>query len=147
LRGELFADSGFDRCVKILYHDRLSFTWNQNSPDPLLPAGKPYAIRWRGWLKAPRPGTYTLMIKGTEDLRFQVNGEMLPHVDSGEVNLGEREVEICIRFRSKSAAASVELCWSRGPEFQDQPIAADAVFPTPEVAREAKVADLKRKGQ
>jgi WD40 repeat protein len=147
LKAELFADMYLRHCAKVRYDPQIDFNWEQGSPDPLLSADY-FSARWTGWLKAPRPGRYTLRLEADDGARLWLDGKLLiglvPH--EVEVELGNRPHALRVEYFELNATASIRLSWAQAGGFAMQPVppavlfhdrtAADrAVLPAPITAR------------
>jgi formylglycine-generating enzyme required for sulfatase activity len=135
LRAELFADMELRHCVKVRYDPEINFDWGLGSPDPLLPADA-FSVRWTGWLKAPKPGKYTLRLEADDGARLWLDGRLLidrwqPY-DAGayqvEVDLTDGPHELRVEYVEVFGGATVRLSWARQDGFGMLPVPAWALF-------------------
>jgi hypothetical protein len=135
LRAELFADLYLHRCVKVRYDPQIDFNWGVGSPDPLVPADY-FSIRWTGWLKAPKPGKYTLLLQVDDGARLWLDGRLVidcwrwspGNYSTAEVDLTDRPHEIRIEYFELQGDASVRLSWAQKDGFAMQPVPSSALF-------------------
>jgi WD40 repeat protein len=135
LRAELFADPYLRRCVKVRYDAQVNFDWGEGSPDPLVP-GDFFSVRWTGWLKAPKPGRYTLRLEADDGARLWLDGRLLidlwqggvPKSHGVEVELTERPHEIRVEYFELTVTASVRLSWAQKDGFAREPVPPWALF-------------------
>jgi hypothetical protein len=135
LKAELFADAHLLRCVKVRYDPQVKFDWGIGSPDPLLPADF-FSIRWTGWLKAPRPGRYTLQLESDDGVRLWLDGKLL--IDgwtpgdrlryTAEVELRDLPRAIRLEYFELTQAAAVSLSWAQAGGFAMRPVASTFLF-------------------
>ncbi len=132
LKAELFADLDFQRCVKVRYDAQVNWNWGQEAPDPLLPADF-FSIRWTGWLKAPRPGRYTLKLESDDGSRLWLDGRGL--MDWREAGMHQVEVELTgkpqalrIEMSEETLLASIKFSWAQQGGFAMQPVPTQCLF-------------------
>jgi WD40 repeat protein len=144
LRAELFADTDLQHCVKVRYDPQIDFDWGDGSPDPLVPADF-FSVRWTGWLKAPKPGKYTLRLEADDGARLWLDGRLLiarwqwplTKSDQVEVELGDRPHELRVEYFEGIGDASVRLSWAQKDGFGMEPVPPSALFHDRAVAEKA----------
>jgi hypothetical protein len=134
LKVELFADTELRRCAKVRYDQQIDFQWGVGSPDPLLPVDF-FSVRWTGWLKAPRPGRYTLRLEADDGTRLWLDGKLLIRQWQGgrsqhevEVELGNRPHALVVEYFELNATASIRLSWAQAGGFAMQPVPPAVLF-------------------
>lgn len=148
LHTELFADAWLGQAVKVRYDDRPELRPGDASPDASISAAQPFSVRWRGWLKAPRPGLYNLKFRAAGECQVMLDGVRHSFPSEGRVmDFGKEVHEICIEFRKTDRPASLEASWSRGTDRPEQPISAEYFFHSLEFARGAEVRDLAERNE
>jgi WD40 repeat protein len=135
LKAELFADLFPGRCLKVRVDPQIHFDWETNSPAPVGP-GDSFLMRWTGWLKAPRPGRYTLELESHGGSRLWLDGML--QLDlwrpgderyTVEVVLGSRPHALRVDcFQGHDRLARVRLGWAQAGGFAMQPISARYLF-------------------
>jgi eukaryotic-like serine/threonine-protein kinase len=146
LKAELFADMDLQRCVKVRYDSQVNTNWGLGSPDPLLPADR-FSIRWTGWLKAPRPGRYTLQLGSDDGARLWLDGKRLmdqwtsatekPH--EVDVELSGQPQALRIEYFQVTGGAYIHLMWAQAGGLAMQPVPAEALFHDRDVAAKTVV--------
>jgi WD40 repeat protein len=136
LKTELFADPDLRRCVKVRYDQNIDFDWGLGSPDPLVPPER-FSIRWSGWLRAPRPGRYTLQLESDDGARLWLDEKLL--VDCSrlaieqlrhavEVELDDRPHSLRVEYFQANGGAHVRLTWAQADRFPMRPVEAACLF-------------------
>jgi WD40 repeat protein len=134
LRTELFADMDQWRCVKVRHDPQINVAWSTGVFDPLLPPAN-FSIRWGGWLKAPRPGLYTLRLDSAGAARLWLDGRLCIDCRRGGAWVQEVEVELTgrpqalrVEYVSAAGGVGVCLCWAQKDGFVRQPVPSWALF-------------------
>jgi formylglycine-generating enzyme required for sulfatase activity len=135
LRAELFTDMDLRHCVKVRYDPQIDFDWGRGSPDRLLPADY-FSIRWTGWLKAPKPGKYTLRLEADDGARLWLDGRLLidywrwlpGNSSTAEVDLTAQPHEMRVEYVEVADEASIHLSWALKDGFGMQPVPPWALF-------------------
>src|SRR5207245_1921334 len=97
------------RCVKMRYDAQIRIPRSETVLDPLLPMNRS-AIRWTGWLKAPRRGRYTLRLDSAGAARLWLDDHL--RIDCRQAGLWKHEVEV--ELTGQPQALRVEY-WSVVP--------------------------------
>ncbi|MFB3067564.1 MAG: transglutaminase family protein, partial [Planctomycetota bacterium] len=61
LRGRYFEGTWFEKQITERIDRTIDFDWQNSSPAPGVPRDR-FSVRWEGYLKAPRTGTYTFFL-------------------------------------------------------------------------------------
>jgi formylglycine-generating enzyme required for sulfatase activity len=132
----LFADTDLQHCFKVRSDPQIDFNWGEGPPDPLLPKDF-FSIRWTGWLKAPRPGKYTLRLDADDGARLWLDRRLLisrwqwPWTKSDQVEVElttDRPHELRVEYFDGIGNASVRLSWAQKDGFGMQPVPTSALF-------------------
>ena len=54
----------------------IDFDWKNRAPAPGVPADR-FSVRWDGFLKAPRSGTYTFFLAANDGSRLEIGNDLL----------------------------------------------------------------------
>ena len=73
LRGVYYAGTRFERRVVERLDANIDFDWQNARPAPGVPQDG-FSVRWDGYLKAPRTGTYTFFVAANDGVRVHVAG-------------------------------------------------------------------------
>jgi WD40 repeat protein len=144
LRTELFADVDLRQMVKVRYDAQINWVWGTAAPDPLLPSDL-FSVRWTGWLKAPRPGRYTLGLSADDGARLWLDGKLLasirvePQPFRVEVELTDRPHELRVESFQVFGAAFTRLFWAQAEGFTERPVPSAALFHDRAAAEKASV--------
>lgn len=115
LYGEYFDNEQFKgQSSKTRVDEVIDFTWRDDTPV----TGKiadPFAVRWRGKLKAPKTGTYTIAFKAKNAYKFYFDGEKRFESDS-EHDPNERRIKIDLKT-GQEYTIKIEYI-NRGPDPQ-----------------------------
>jgi hypothetical protein len=140
----LFADADLRAKVKTRYDAQVNWDWVHGSPDPLVPVDS-FSVRWQGWLKAPRPGRYTLALTPAGVGRLWLDGKFLlgGYVDmqplTAEVELTDRPHELRVEYARIAGNAAVWLRWAQAGGFTLRPVPPAAFFHGRAAAQQAAV--------
>jgi hypothetical protein len=145
LRAELFGDMYLHRCVKVRYDPQINFDWGAGSPDPQV-GNDFFSIRWTGWLKAPKPGKYTLLLQVDDGARLWLDGRLVidswqwlvGNISTAEVDLTGRPQQMRVEYMEVTGGASVRLSWARKDGFGMQPVPSWALFHDRTAAEKAR---------
>jgi WD40 repeat protein/tRNA A-37 threonylcarbamoyl transferase component Bud32 len=133
LRAELFRDVDLRCRVKTRYDDQINRDWGKGSPDPRVPPDG-FSVRWTGWLKAPKPGRYTLGLAADDGARLWLDGKLLIAIGlewqpfRAEVELTGRPHELRVEYYELADRASVRLVWAQAGGFAERPMPPAALF-------------------
>jgi formylglycine-generating enzyme required for sulfatase activity/WD40 repeat protein len=135
LKAELFAGMDFQRLVKVRHDAQVSWGWGINGPDPLLGADC-FSIRWTGWLKAPRPGRYTLRLYCDDGGKLWLDDKLVidlwqksgPTPYQVDVELTGQPQELRVEYFQQFGDAFIHLSWAQQGGFGMQSVPPWAVF-------------------
>jgi hypothetical protein len=105
-----------------------------SSPRPAADAaktGKKFALRFRGYVRAPRPGVYVFYLASDDGSRLSVDGQGIVDndgnhglsVEKGEIALAAGWHAIEIVYFQRDGDMGLELSWA-GPGFPKSPVPA-----------------------
>jgi WD40 repeat protein len=134
LRAELFDGPDFDRPVVARYDLPPNQAWAGTALDPRLTPDQ-FSIRWTGWLKAPRPGCYTLRLTADDRARLWLDGRLLLDTSlassargsEAAVDLSGEPHSLRIDYVQGWGDAHIVVRWSP-PGGAPVPIPAEALF-------------------
>ncbi len=120
----------------------VQFVWQDDSPDPRLPAGA-FRVEWNGQLLVRAAGNYRISLYMQGDASVAVNGKQVlsaaharpAWASSDEIELDFGEQALQIRFQKTASAAQIRLYWS-SDLFPIEPIPVQVLFhdtPAPEL--------------
>jgi serine/threonine protein kinase/WD40 repeat protein len=106
-----------------------------------------YSVRWTGWLKAPRPGRYTLTLNTDDGVRLWLDDRLLiDHWQEGagtplhaQVSLTDAPHKLRIEYFQGEGPAHFAFSWSQAGGFAERPVPAEILFPDEAAARKAAV--------
>jgi hypothetical protein len=135
LVAELFNDTKFERLIKTRVDYRVDFDWGNNAPDPVLKNGW-FGIRWRGYLKPPKAGTYTLIIKSDNGSRIWLDRRLLggdlstseTPTHTFRLHLTERPHLFFIEFVEGSPPSYIHVTWIPPAASEAEPVPAYALY-------------------
>jgi WD40 repeat protein len=130
---ELFGDEDFSRRVKTRIDYRVNYNWGDDAPDKDLPADH-FALRWQGYLLAPRPGLYTLVVNADDGARLWLDGESV--LDSWKeggrktatVALGNKPHLLVLEYHEGIGQAMMYFGWQQDNGFAEQPVPLEALY-------------------
>ncbi len=76
LRGRYYAGTAFERMIVERIDAAIDFDWKNRPPARGVPADR-FSIRWEGYLKAPRSGTYTFFLAANDGSRLKIGSDLL----------------------------------------------------------------------
>jgi hypothetical protein len=139
--GEYFGDVGFAKRVLMRVDPMISFDWGFGPPIESMPNDN-FGIRWHGYIRAPKPGKYTLVLDCDNGCRMTVDGKTVidrlstggQHRLTAEVELTDKPTPFRIDYNEGIFTAWCRLRWSREGKqgFPEQPIAPQFLFHTRE---------------
>jgi len=107
---------------------RVSFVWNDDSPDPRVGAQSFKAV-WTGYLMSQARGKYALSVYGAGKVRIKLGGKVIldeasdkpswMHAEAVELPFDWHPLEV--QFEKPAETARLSLFW-KGPGFQFEPI-------------------------
>jgi hypothetical protein len=122
----------------------VNWLWREGSPDPLVPVDC-FSIRWSGWLKAPRPGRYTLKLESDDRSRLWLDGKLVldmfsPGIQSIEVELSGQPQTLRIDYYDTVLNAMICFSWAQQGGFAMQPVPKECLFHDRTAAEKAREA-------
>jgi hypothetical protein len=139
--GEYFGDVSFEKRVMIRVDPMINFDWGGGAPDVSMPPDN-FGIRWHGYIRAPKPGKYTLVLLCDNGCRMTVDGKTVidrlstggQHRLTAEVELTDKPTPFRIDYNEGMFTAWCRLRWSRDGKqgFPEQPITPQFLFHTRE---------------
>lgn len=121
LKAELFEDPLMQQLVATRIETQVDSPWPVGLPDQPTPP-KQFSVRRTGWLRAPKPGPYKLVVWSDRGVRFWLDGKLLAE-DTGatqlkrhevEVPLGNEPHELKLENYDTTMHAALSLRWSSG---------------------------------
>lgn len=142
IRTQYFAGNGQGRPMWVVYGESLLLDWGRDAPAPGVP-GEHFAARCTGWLRAPKPGTYRLLLRTAGDADLYL--DEAPLLQSGrrgskwetDIVFDEHPHAVRIDFRKVGHGAAMELQWQTPDDPEPHAIPARFLFATAEAARAA----------
>jgi hypothetical protein len=136
LHADLFRGTNFQQQVSERIDPQVDFLWGFDAPDPSLPPDL-FSFRWEGWLKAPRPGTYNLIVFNDDGVRLWLDDKLIidewhpqrllvPHQAS--VTLTARPHPLRIEYFDSGGSAAMSLRWEQTGGFAEQVVPTEALF-------------------
>ncbi|MGZ8538396.1 MAG: neuraminidase-like domain-containing protein, partial [Flavisolibacter sp.] len=147
-----YSDINFNVIALERVDPEINFTWNDDSPDPAVPADN-FSVRWNSYLAVPASGDYTLIIEVSEpDESFQLflDDIMILEKTSGDamtsweiaVTLNSSQLhKIMVGYVELSQNAGVSLYWKTVTSSR-QIIPSSFLYPTAIVDSFASLATL-----
>jgi serine/threonine protein kinase/WD40 repeat protein len=135
LKEEWFGDRVFRRLVRVRHDRQAAFDADLRPSDPLASADD-FAVRWSGWLKAPRPGRYTLWLDGDGVQRLWLDDRLILDHErrsggadhKAAVDLTARPHALRVEWVPYGGKPSVRLRWAQDGGFADEAVPAAALF-------------------
>jgi hypothetical protein len=133
LVAELFADGSLKKKVKGRLDYQVHFDWGLGSPDPAVPVDN-FSVRWQGYLHAPRPGRYTLVVDADDGARLFLDDRLVldawDRIDrhSASVALDEEPHPLRIEYHEKIGAARMLFRWAPEGGSPEQPVPFEALY-------------------
>jgi regulator of sirC expression with transglutaminase-like and TPR domain len=129
LRGRYYAGAAFDRMVVERIDATIDFDWKNRSPARGVPADG-FSIRWDGYLKAPRTGTYTFFLVANDGSRLKIGDDLVLKNwrDMGYKNwYGSKDVKLAagwhkIRIEHYDARGGARIILRIGLEGRKDPL-------------------------
>jgi hypothetical protein len=86
LKAEFFEGINLDKLVATRQEPSINFDWEHAAPIAELPADG-FSLRMTGWLKVPRAGRYTFILRGNDGVRLWLDDkQVINHWNSGDAN-------------------------------------------------------------
>jgi PA14 domain-containing protein len=130
-----FADGNLtpEKKVKGRIDYQVDFNWGFGSPDPEVPVDN-FSVRWQGYLHAPRPGRYTLVVHPDDGARLFLDdrlvldawGEMGRH--TVDVSLDEKAHLLRLDYHENTGAAVMWFHWIPEDGSPEQPVPFEALY-------------------
>ena len=132
---EFFEGIEFGRKLKTRVETRVDWLWGFDGPDLDVPKDS-FSARWTGWLKAPQPGRYKLIVVCDDGARLWLDRELvidawrggLPSRYTAEVDLTGKAQTLKLEYFQGGGPAIISLRWQKYGGFREQPIPATAFF-------------------
>src|SRR5262249_30267955 len=112
LVAELFQGTNFDKRVKARVDYDVHYRWGFARPDPEV-APTNFTVRWKGWLRAPRPGTYTLVTHIDDGARLWLDGKLV--TDQGTADRPARRHTATVRLSGQPQPIQIDFVQGAGP--------------------------------
>lgn len=118
LIGEYYADLNLNNLVKKRQDKEINFRWGKNSPLPHFPSDL-FSVRWQGFLKVDKPGTYTLSTVSDDGVKLWVDKKLViknwtrhkEEIDEVKLTLKEGYHPIRIEYFENYKTAVIQLFW------------------------------------
>ncbi|HET6880447.1 MAG TPA: PA14 domain-containing protein, partial [Pirellulales bacterium] len=119
----------------------INWIWGQHPPAPQVPDDH-FSVRWKGWLRAPNPGTYRLILVNDDGARLWLDGRTIvddwrDHVANRTevaVKLTARPVPIQVEYWEGIISAILSLRWIPPNSNVEQVIPRECLFQVPPAA-------------
>jgi formylglycine-generating enzyme required for sulfatase activity len=133
LKAEFFEGIGFGRKLKTRVDSQIDWLWGYDAPDPDVPKDN-FSARWTGWLKAPQPGLYRLIVVCDDGARLWLDGKpvidawrhQLPGRYTATVDLTGKAQPLKLEYFNGKSSAIICLRWQKVGGFREEPIPATA---------------------
>ena len=104
----------------------LAFTLGDATPHPAVPSDW-FRVCYRGWIKAPKAGQYTLLIDVDDEARVYLDGRQVGdrvYRGRGEIplTLTDQPQRLRIDYSEEFGQASLRVRWSRPGGFAERPL-------------------------
>jgi hypothetical protein len=135
LVAEYFNDTSFNRRVKTRVDYQLNFDWSRFPPDPVVHHDN-FGACWRGYLKPPRPGKYTLILASDNGSRLWLDGRVIfDRLDpnstprfSTRITLSDQPHRFAVEFLQGMLGAYIHLSWVPPGETVERPVPPEAFY-------------------
>jgi hypothetical protein len=146
LIAELYKGRTFGRKLVTRVDRQVHFLWGGGRPDPLVEDHE-FSVRWTGWLKAPRPGWYRLLLLSDDGVRLWLDDELIidgwrnhPIEPFGkEVELGSQPHALRIEYFEDHADANIVFLWECAGFGTLHCVPAEVLFHDREAAQRAVI--------
>ena len=146
LTAELFEGAELERLVARRIDAQVNWIWAGEAPDVGLPADY-FSARWNGWLKAPEPGAYTLVLAADHGARLWIDEQpVIDFWENSKTAYHEMEVELSgqpqvvrIEYHEVAGEAFIGFRWIR-PGREEEEVRSWALFQDIAAAQDADVA-------
>ena len=145
LTAELFEGAELERLAARRFDAQVNWVWAAEAPDVGLPADY-FSARWTGWLKAPAPGAYALVLAADHGARLWIDEQLV--IDAWEnaqtvyheaaVELNGQPQAVRIEYREIAGEAFVGFRWIR-PGREEEEVPSWALFQDIAAAQKADV--------
>ena len=145
LKAELFEDPLLQRLVASRIEPQVDSPWPVGLPDQ-PPPPKQFSVRRTGWLRAPAPGPYKLILWSDRGVRLWLDGKLLvedPSVTQlkryeAEVPLSGEPHEFKLENYDTSMHAAMSLRWASG-NARERLIPPQALYPDRQTAAASRL--------
>jgi hypothetical protein len=133
LVAELFADGGLERKVKSRIDYRVDFNWGPSAPEEGVPADN-FSIRWQGYLIAPRPGIYTLIVFADDGARVSLDDKLVLDTwdrggrSSTTVPLDDKPHRLKVEHHEDVGLAAMSFRWALEGAFVEHAVPMESLF-------------------
>jgi hypothetical protein len=136
LVAEYFQGTNFDHRRRSRIDYRIDFPWNGGRPDKDID-GMNFSARWLGWLKAPQPGTYTLVVFADDGVIVRLdNKPIIRHWSASNmagrrtatVQLTDKPHLLEVYFVQGGGASAMHLSWAQEGGFSERIIPLGALY-------------------
>lgn len=146
LTATIYAGTNFESQIRARIDPQLDWLWITDPPAPGFNSDN-YSIRWNGWLKAPTPGRYKLIVVSDDGVRLKLDDKRLIDDWQGHlatrhevaVELGATPHRIQIEYFEYNLGALISLRWSKEGDFEEKVVPRSALFHDLQSARNATV--------
>jgi WD40 repeat protein len=135
LVAEFFADGNLvpEKKVTARIDYQTNFDWKTGSPEAGVPANN-FSIRWHGYLYAPRPGRYTLVVAADDGARLYLDDRLV--LDSwskierrtAAVWLDDKPHLLRLEYHQVSGPDNIYFGWIQEDGFAEQGVPAEALY-------------------
>jgi len=141
LNAEYFGDRHLSRSITRRVDPNIDCHWGHARPHPDVPADH-FSIRWSGWIRAPQPGRYKLILTGDDGFRLYLDKKLQIDVwkigynhQSVFVDLTGQPQEIVVELFEYDRPAWVTLWWEPPGAKKPWVVPTDVLFVDEESAK------------
>jgi hypothetical protein len=132
---ELFADGNLtpEKKVKGRIDYQVDYNWGFGSPDPAVPADN-FSVRWQGYLHAPRPGHYTLVVHPDDGARLFLDDRLVLDAwgaigrHTVDVPLDEKAHLLRLEYHENAGTAAMWFHWIADDGSPEQAVPFEALY-------------------
>jgi hypothetical protein len=122
LSGTYFTDETFSTAGLNRTDRQLDFSWQNNSPDPTIPADH-FSVRWEGYVNPPTSADYTFIVEVTDAddaFKLYLDDQIIIEKPSGNAQLSwealgslamSRAYKIKIEYIGQTGSSGIHLYW------------------------------------
>jgi hypothetical protein len=121
LTGDYYQGAAFDQFRLSRTDTTLDFDWEDATPDPSIPDGQPYSVRWTGQVTARFSEKYTFSFESSGGVRVWIGGQLLidqwtahdREDDCAEIDLiAGHTYDVKVEYYNTSGDGRAALLWA-----------------------------------